>query len=160
MAARDVILMGVIIFALGIGFFVFHYAFNTTVDQLVATSAINSSNATVTSLQGAQALTARLDYVIFGVFIGFILGIIITGWFVGGNPVYMFIYFLVVTLAVIVATVLSNVWEEVTSMVVFGTTIGEFPITNNLITNAPLYLAVVGILGMIVMFGKPFIQRE
>lgn len=160
MAARDVLLMGVMLFALGLGFFIFHYAMNNTVDSMLATSVINSSNATVTSLEGTAALTNRLDYVIFGVFIGFLLGIIITGWFIGGHPIYMFIYFLVVMMAVVVSTVLSNVWEEVTAMTIFGTTIASFPITNNLLTNGPVYLAIVGIIGMIVMFGKPFLQQE
>ena len=160
MAARDILYFAVILFALGLAFFVFHFAMNNVVTEMIGTSAINSSNTTVTVLTATGELTNRLDYVIFGVFIGFLLGIIISGWFVGGNPIFMFIYFLVVVMAVIVCTVLANVWEEVTANVIFGTTIASFPIANNLILNSPLYIAIVGILGMIVMFGKPFIQQE
>lgn len=160
MAARDIILMGVLIFAFGLGFFIFHYVMNTTVTQLTAVPVINSSNSTMTALNSIDDLTNRLDYVVFGVFIGFVLGIIITGWFIGGNPIYMFIYFLLVIMSVIFSTILANVWEETTSMVIFGTTIVNFPITNNLILNGPIYLAIVGVVGMIVMFGKPFIAQE
>lgn len=160
MAARDILFMGVMIFAVGLGFFIFHFSMNTMVDEMVGTSAINSSNATVTALNASSALTSRLDYVVFGLFIGFVLGLIISSWFIGGNPIYMFIYFLVVMITVVISTVLSNVWEEVTAMTIFGVTIAAFPITNNLITNGPVYLAVAGILGMIVMFGKPLAQQE
>jgi hypothetical protein len=159
MAARDVILMGVLLFTLGIGFFIAHYTINTTVDAMITNPTINASNKTVTALQDTKALTQRLDYIIFAVFIAFILSLIIAGWFVAGNPIFMFINFLVIVVAVAISTFLSNVWEQVTAITVFGLTITSFPITNNLLLNLPLYIAIVGTISTIVMFGKPYFER-
>lgn len=160
MASKDVLLVGVIIFAFALGFFVINYAMNTIVDDMVGISAINESNSTVQALQGVQGLMGRLDYIITGLFIGLVLALIITGWFIGGIPIFMFIYFIVVVIGVVVSTILSNVWETFTGSAVFGTTVNSFPIANNLMLNLPIYMAIVGFIGMVVMFAKPYFQNN
>ena len=160
MAAKDVILIGVMVFMFAIGFFVVYNITNTVTTTMMGISAINESEAAVEALEGSQAVSARMDYVIFGVFIGLVLALIISGWFIGGNPIFMVIYFLVVVMGVVLSTVLSNVWETVSSASIFGTTVSAFPITNNLMTNLPLYLAVIGFLGIIVMFAKPYFSQQ
>lgn len=160
MAARDIVLVAVLIFTFAIGFFVVHSIMSTVVDEMVAIETINESADTVTALRGIDDVLARYDYVVFGLFIGLVMGIIITGWFVAGNPIFMFIYFIVIVIGIILSTVLSNVWETTTGLAVFGATLTAFPIANNLITKMPIYLAVIGFIGIIVMFAKPQIQER
>lgn len=54
--------------------------------------------------------------------------------------------------------VLSNVWETISQASTFSilgvASINAFPITNYLITNLPVVMAVVGFLGMAAMFIK------
>lgn len=154
-SVRDVILAGILISMFAIGLFVFYFAVQQTSTRMLGIAEINQSQAAVDSINGGLRAANRLDYVVFGLFIGLVLAILITGWFVGGNPLFMFIYILVSVMAVILGAVLSNVWETTTSMVIFGATIAAFPLTNNLMTYLPLILAIIGILGTIVMFGKP-----
>jgi hypothetical protein len=98
-----------------------------------------------------------LDYVIFGLFIGLVLALLITAWFIGGNPVFMFLYFIFVVLAVVMSAILSNVWESYSGNSVFGLTIASFPITNNLLSYLPLYIGIVGFIGVVAMFAKPYL---
>lgn len=130
------------------------------VNQLIAEPTINSSDAAVESLSAVSTISNRMDYVIFGLFIGLILGVIITGWFVGGNPIFMFIYFIVVVIAVILAMIFSNVWDTVSQSSIFGTTVTHFTITNNIMGNLPLYIAIIGIIGLVVMFAKPYVVSQ
>lgn len=157
---RDVILIGALIFAFGVGFFILHFVGSTLVSRLSSISQINQSSHAITAFQGINTVVNRLDYVIFGIFIGLVLGVIITGWFIGGNPIFMFIYFLVLAIGVAFSTILANVWETLTTVSAFGTTINSFPITNNLLLNLPIYLAVIGFIGMVVMFAKPYFQQN
>jgi hypothetical protein len=158
--ARDIIIIGAMIFALALAFFVTHFIINQTVTQMIANPVINESTAAVQSLQGSQNLTNRFDYVVFGVFIGFVLAMIITGWFIGGYAIFMMIYFIFVIIAVVMATILANIWESVSTASIFGATVAAFPITNNLMTYLPMYMAIIGGVGILVMFAKPlFIQN-
>ena len=155
MAVKDVLMIGVLIFTFAIGFFIFHSISNTVINQMIANPQINSSNATVNVLQGTQRVTARMDYVIFGLFIGLIIALILTSWFIGGNPIFMFIYFIVLVFGIVTSVVLSNVWEEVSTKAIFGTTVASFPITNHLMTYLPIYSAIIGIVGLVILFAKP-----
>lgn len=157
-STNDVILTGVIVFMFAIGFFTIYFMSATVTNQMLSISAINSSSATVEVLQSQSKVTGKLDYVIFGVFMGLVLGLIISGWFVGGNPLFMAVYFLVIVIGVATSTVLSNVWETTSQAAIFGSTITAFPLTNNLLSNLPLYTAIIGFLGMVVMFAKPYIS--
>jgi hypothetical protein len=98
-----------------------------------------------------------MDYVVFGLFIGLLLVLIIGSWFTSNHPVFAFFYFIAIILMVVVSTFFVNVWEDVTQSSVFGNTINSFPKTNNLIMTMPFWLAGVGLLGLVVMFGKPAI---
>lgn len=160
MAAKDVLLVGVLVFVFAIGFFVVYNITHTVTDTMMGISAINESEAAVEALEGSQAVSDRMDYVIFGLFIGLVLALIITGWFIGGNPIFMVIYFLVIVMGVVLSTVMSNVWETTSTASIFGSTVSAFPITNNLMSNLPMYLAIVGFLGIIVMFAKPYFGQQ
>ena len=154
-AVRDIIILAAVMFALGIGFLTSYKVVNETYDRLLGIESFNESTAAVEAVQGAKAATNRMDYVVFGVFVGMILGIMVTGWFLGGNAIFAFIYFLVVVIGVVLSTVIANTWETASQMSMFVTTLPAFPITNNILLNLPIYIAVVGLLGMIVMFAKP-----
>lgn len=155
MAAQDVILVAVILFTLTTGGFITFFAANTVVDKMVNITAINHTDAAVDALQSTKTASNRIDYLTLALFIGLTLGIIITGFLIGGHPIFMAIYFIVVVIGVVLSAVLSNVWESFTGASIFGNTITSFPISNHLLSNLPLYVAVVGIIGIIVMFAKP-----
>lgn len=160
MAARDVLFIGAILFVVAMVIFVFHFVSNTMIDQMISNPQINATNSTVTALRDTQDVTDRFDYVIFAFFIGLALALLITGWFIGGNPIYMFIYFIVVIIGTVVGGVLSYVWGLVSQASVFNATLLSFPITDHIITNLHYYIAVLGMIGMIVMFAKPAFQGE
>jgi len=164
-SARDILFIAIIIFGLAIGFSVINYMMGETVSRMIEIPAINESSSAVEALQGINTVTARLDYVIFGVFLALVLGLIITSWFIGGNPIFMFVYFIVVVITVVISTVLANTWEMISqgaiAATVFGNvTINAFPLTNNLMLYLPIYISVIGFIGIVIMFAKPAIQNE
>jgi len=159
-SARDIVLIAAILFAVGIGLFSAHYMINQAVNTMTNNTVVNSSQKAVTVLNNTGDLTNRLDYVIFGLFMGLILFLIVSSWFIGGNMLFAFLYICFIVISVIISVILSNTWESVTQSAVFGTTITLFPLTNNIMLNLPLYISVIGVIGMFVMFAKPYLSQQ
>jgi hypothetical protein len=161
MSARDILFIVVFLFALGIGFFSLNFVFNQAIDKMVSVPSINSSVATTSALESARTNGVnRLDYVVFGCFIGLCIALLITSFFIGGNPIFMIIYFFIVVIGVVLSIVFSNTWETYIAMTIFGSTSSYFPITNNIMANLPIYSAIIGFLGIVTMFAKPFLFPE
>lgn len=158
MAVRDVILIGALVFFLATGFFILHNVMTTTVNTMSNSTGFNSSSMAVDALQDIHNVTNKLDYVVFVIFIGLCLALIISGFLVGGLPVFMFIYFLVLVIGVVLGAILANVWESITTNATLTATLTSFPISNHLLLHLPIYLAVVGFIGIVAMFGKPFVM--
>ncbi len=157
--ARDVVFIAVSLFAFALVAFLANFLLSTGVDKMLEIPEINESTPTRNALISADTVAStKFDQLVLGLFIGFILAMIITSWIVGGNPVFMFIYFIIVVISVILSMVLANTWESVTQASIFGTTINNFPIANHILSYLPLYIAIMGILGLIVMFAKPFMS--
>jgi len=158
MGARDILMIAVLLFMFSLGFFVINYMVGTAVDQMVNIPALNETEDFVVAMDGMDRVISKFDYVLFGLFIALVLSLIVTGYFVGGNPIFMFVYFIVVIITVVLSTIFANTWEQITETAVFGTTVTAFPIANNLMLNLPIYMSVVGFLGLVAMFGKPFVS--
>jgi len=158
MASRDILLIGVLLFTFGLGFFIMHFVMDNAVESIISVPEINSSQNVVDAFTSINTLSNKLDYVFLSLFIGLIIGLIVGAWFIGGHPVFMAIYFLVIVIAVILTVILSNVWFDVTEMVLFGTTLSHFTIMNHILLKLPIYISVTGIIGMIAMFAKPAIM--
>jgi hypothetical protein len=154
-SVRDVVLVAVFVFLLGITCFVGYFMLSSAADAFLSNPDIADQPEAVDFWNKSSNITNRFDYLIFAVFIGMALGIVLTGYMVGGDKVFMAIYFLIVVLAVVFSTPLSNFWETITPASTFGTTITHFPITNHLILYLPLYTAAIGLVGIIAMFAKP-----
>jgi hypothetical protein len=155
MSARDVIVISVLTFVTAVIVYIIAFSGNAVIQRMILTPGINESSGAVRALEGTQRTILRFDYVVFGVFIGLAFALIITGWFVAGNPIFSFVYFLVIVFGVAVSAVLSNVWQQMTGQATLNTILYTFPITNQLMVHLPLYTTILGFLGLIVMFAKP-----
>lgn len=156
MAARDILLGGVILFILAISFFAIKFGSDSILDKFTSNPVVNQSQTAVTAINNVKANgTAQMDNIFLAFFIAFVIGIIVSGWFIAGNPVFMTAYIIIWIVSVVVSSVLVYVWDIFTNLSVFGTTLSSFPIMAHIIGNLPLYIAIIGFIGVIVMFAKP-----
>ena len=152
---QEIAIAMIILFVAAIMFVTVKYTYGEFVDKATAISAFNTSAAAVTALEETYELTNRLDYVLFVLLIGFSLAIIVGGWFSGGHPMMSFIYFVALVLMVAVSAVFSFVWVKISENIILATTVDSFPIINLILTNFPTYIAILGFVGMLVMFARP-----
>lgn len=157
-SAVDVILIGALLFAFGLGFFFLHYTVNQVITQIVANPVVSSSPAAVAGFQASQTVAARLDYFVLAILIGLILGVIVTSWYIEAHPVFVAFYFIILVVGVVVGAGLSNAWETFSTKAAFSGSLLAFPITNNVLTYLPYYVAAIGVLAMVVLFAKPLVS--
>lgn len=160
MAASDILMIAVVLFAFGTGFFVINYVSHSVFDQIQANEVINSTGNATAAFETMTTMANRTDYILFTLFIGLVLALIVSSWFVAGNPLFTFLYLIVIVITVVLSAILSNVWESVTGKAIFGTTLANFPLTNNLMQLLPIYMTLIGIVGLVVIFGKPLVQQQ
>ena len=160
MAAQDVIFAAVIIFSFSVMFFITSFVVSTMTIELTSAPIFNESVAAQASLETMNTVSDKTDYIIFGIFMMLCLGILITGWFIGGHAILMFIYFIVIAIGVALSAIFSNIWEEISLMTIFGNTIDAFPLTNHLMLYLPIYISILGFVGITVMFAKPYVSQQ
>lgn len=158
MAARDILFIGVALFSLGLALYVGYYLSNTAANALLAEEQLNYSSEVRESFQSIKTQSARFDYIFFIIFIALVLSLIITGFLARTHPVFAFLYILVIILAVIVSMVLANTWETVSRNATFGANYENFRITDHILSNMPVYMAIIGGIGLFVVFAKPFLE--
>lgn len=160
LTGRDLIILVAILFSSALFFFMVRYMGNTLIDKMGNTTQISSVPKATESLESVKTnLTNRLDYILFSVFMALLIVSIIVSWLVSGHPIFMILYILVWLLGIVISAIFSNIWQDISSASIFGSNITAFPLTNHIMCWLPLYIGVVGFIGVIVMFGKPYHQE-
>ena len=160
MAASDVLFISVVLVTIGLGLFVIFFASRTITAAIIAVPVVAANPNATAAFNSINTVTNRFDYLFFAVFIGLVLAMIVSGYFVGGHPIFMFVYFLIIVISVICSALLANVWEQLVSMPVFGASWTSFPITMYILGNLPYFISVIGIVGLLAMFAKPYVGGE
>lgn len=98
-----------------------------------------------------EQATGSLDFAFMAVMIGLIIAVIIAALLVRLHPAFFFVYLILLILAIIVAVPLSNGYEEIVGALAVGS---SFTITGFIMSNLPLFVAVVGVAALIISFVK------
>ena len=151
---RDIVAIGSFLLVLGIGFLILRNVGTTITDTLIANPTINASNGTVTALETINTNTARLDQFFMAIFIGFTIFILLSAWFIAGNPILMGGYIILGVISTALAPLLSNIWYDV-SIGYFASELAVMPLTNFIILRLPYFLGGLVFLGAVIMFAKP-----
>lgn len=153
----DILWLILIVFIGGILFFTVDYVYNEYETKWINTTAVNETPNAISVVEDVgDHLDSRLDWIVFIFLVGGTLAIIITAWLVGGHAILTWIYFIMLVILVAVSSVFSHVWGVFSTKTIFGTlATTNFPITNFILNNFPMYIAIVGFLGMIIIFAKP-----
>lgn len=156
MSARDIFVIMITLFIMAIGLFLANYITHTIADKMMANPTLSKVPQFNETVNGGAIASNRFDYVFFALFIGFFLFILVSGWLVSGHPIFAPFYIILSIIAVIISPILSNFWEYLSTKPIFTATLNYFPITNHIMLNLPVYLAIFAICGMIVLYGKPY----
>lgn len=158
MGAGDIISAVIVLFVLSIFFFSFFYIGGQFISSMESNSSINESSRVLEILSKSSSALNKLDYAFFMFFLGVILLTILTGWLVGGYFIFAVLYFAFIIFAIIMSIIFSNIWEQYTTNAIWGTTLTSMQLTNHILLYLPMYISIIGVLGLTVMFAKPFLM--
>jgi hypothetical protein len=154
-SVRDIIIICVVLVAVGLSV-VFAVDIGHRVNtNLLLVPAINDSAEAKNVIVKADAAINMSDYLYLAFFIGFFVAIIIFGWLVGGIPILAPIYFFIVVFFTFVAAILQEVWKDIISNPQVVGTVASLPITNFILSHLGMFMAVFGLVGIVVMYAKP-----
>jgi len=88
------------------------------------------------------------------IIIGMIISIFVGSYLVTTKPVFFFPYILVMIIAIIVSVGISNAYEEIATNPTLSATFVQFTGANFVLSHLPLWVAIIGIIGAIIMFSR------
>lgn len=155
MAVRDVFFISVVLLITGIIFLMGNKIGNEFNDNLVAVPIINSTPGAATAINNItdKGINA-MDYIFSGLFLAFLLSIIVSAFLLPTIPIFMAIYAFILIFVVFISIVIKNIWLEISSRSDFTTTLLNFPIMDFILSNLPTFITVVGLVGIFITFAK------
>ena len=139
---------------------IFIYLGDVTKDRLhetmdpMATEDVNNT-AIIDDTYGAVPTSFQALYWISTfIIIGMILSIFIGSYLVTTKPVFFIPYIFVMIIAIVVSVGVSNAYEEIATNPTLASTFIEFTGANFILSNLPLWITIIGIIGAIIMFSR------
>ena len=150
----DMLIFLVTLTILAIGLFIFAFIIPTIADGL-AGAGLNSST------EGAEAIhemgligTELMQRGFFFLFVGLIMGIMITSFLVRTHPIFIFMYIFFLGITILLGTYMGNFYETLTSSPVFADTLASQTLINVVMNNITKIPLGVGALRMVIIFAK------
>ncbi len=149
----DTFFLIVTLFGLAIFLVIIGYTVPKISDQLKNTE-LNQSSASLTALNEMDNTIAKFDGIFLFIFIGLIMSILISAFLIDSHPIFIPIFIFLLGFAVVVSAILSNVYNTISTDSTLSSVATTLPYTNTILNNFVLIIIGVGVLSMIVIFGK------
>ena len=139
---------------------IFVYIGNTTQNQLHLTmddrgimpDGQNTSDMIDDTFGGVTSAYGGLYWISIFLIVGMIISIFIGSYLVTTKPIFFVPYFFITIIAVIVAVGISNAYETIMEHETLQSTFAEFVGSNFIMLNLPMWVAIIGVVGAIIMF--------
>ena len=147
--AASLLVMVIMLFVLGIAAVLFSHFFLDTMEAMKDIDGI--SNNTINSITTVENQTIPLlDYLFLFTFIGILIAIVISSIFIDSHPAVIFIFIILLAIAIMVAAIFSNAFDEIGNQEELAPTYNQFSMTRNLMNIYPLLILVAGIISGII----------
>lgn len=152
---QDIGLLLVVLLMLGVGLPIMVYTSTQVFSHVENNTVFNaSSNAMEAYEDSNDKINNNLDLISVGVYFGFILALIITGFLVNTSSVFFIIYLIAAVILVIVGGIISYVWDNIAATSLYSTLLTTFPITNHLLSNSAVYVTIAIAASMLALYFK------
>lgn len=143
----------VILFAVGIGGILFAKVFLAVTTEMKTQPEF--SNNTIENIEYVEGRTIPfLDYLFFFSFVAITIGLIISSIYIDVHPALMVIFIIALVVAVVLAGIFANAFVTIGEETEVISTYNQFPLTQIIITHLPLLVFVVGLIVVIILYGK------
>lgn len=153
-SVRDILVIAVLLLVIGIAITAVVYTSHIIIDQFRTVDVFINNTEVSNVLDAGDTAIDSSDYIYFVSFLAFFIAICVTGYFAATHPVFSVIYFIIVVIFVFVSVILQFVWDNLSTSPMFVSTLPNLPLTNFILTHLAYFVAVFGLVGILLMFAK------
>lgn len=151
---QDILTIAIVLFIVGIATLFVVKTGHEINSNLALVPIMNNTPGAVTIIESADTAVNMSDYIYLALFISFFIGLIISAWYIGGEPILAPIYFFVLIFFTFVSTIIQQVWIQVSTNSQTITTLAQLPITDFILAHLGYFTAIFGLISLVIMFGK------
>ena len=111
----------------------------------------NVSEAAENSFSWMNTGLDSLKMIGFVIILGYSIATLIVAYYSKDHPIMLVMYILLTVILVVFSIYISNAFEDLLSDPVLGTTLSSFSIGKHIMLNLPIWISVVGFLGVLLM---------
>ena len=132
------------------------YAGDEIFDELKTNPNLESSEMAVAKVDQVQGLmTGAFDQLVFFIVLGVVLSLAVIAIFSDFHPIFVVFLIIVIIFMIIVAGLMANVHDEITSTDILSKKAEEFTMTNWVMgANLPIIIAVGGVIAILIILAK------
>lgn len=149
----DVLFFAITIVAIAIFFLILRHIVGAVNDGLLS-SPLNQSEEAVAALNSSNDLIEKFDYIWLTIFVGLILGILISSFLIDVHPVFIPIWIILMGISVLIGVIMNNVYADFVANATLNASADLSPFANFIISHYVSVIIGVGILSMILIFAK------
>jgi hypothetical protein len=154
MNIQDMVMIGAILLACGLVLWLSAFMGGQVLEKLKTVPVVANNTQAMQVITSSEGPFTKFDLIFMGFFIGFTLFLWISAYFIGGNPVFTWIYIILIALVLLITPALANVWMQWTQNPATISEITVFPLTNTILSSLPLYTFIIEIVGLVILFAK------
>ena len=150
----DMLIFLVSITILAIGLFVFAFIIPEISTGLGNAGLNDSAEGVVVVNQLTSIGTKLIQNGFFLLFVGLIMGTMISSFLARTHPIFLFLYIIFLGITIFLATYLGNFYETFSSTGIFAETLASQTLINLVMNNLVKITLGVGALSMVILFSK------
>jgi phosphoglycerol transferase MdoB-like AlkP superfamily enzyme len=134
------------------GWVYFHHLMTSTMQSInIDTNIVNFSNAVNKVIVPIDNAVNSLQWISFILIVMLAFAILIENYYIREHPVFFFVHIIIVVIAIVASTYVSNNYSNLMQSGVLSSTLIGFKASSYIMLYLPLWVAVIGIFGIILL---------
>jgi len=148
----DIIYVSLFIFALALAGLLILTVSSAVYPQLINSTIGANPTANATMTEARDFSESKIDYVISGVIMILLLGILVFAYLSTANLIFTAIYVVLLIMSGILAGIFQFAWSRITDGATLAGALAKMPITNFILSNLVMVMVGVGAIALILMY--------
>jgi hypothetical protein len=115
---------------------------------------LNNSELINNTMGKVNSAFGSLYWISIFIIIGMILSIFIGSYLVTTKPIFFIPYIFIIIIAVVISVGISNAYEQIALNPILASTFDDFVGANFIMSKLPIWTAIIGFIGAIIMFSR------
>ena len=151
---QGVITVIVVLFVLGIAFYVTGYVVPKVVEEMMGTAIGRTEQGAIALNATRDVAETTLDSGYLMLFVLLIISVIATAFLIKAHPVFIPIFIILLGITVVLAVVFSNTFEQIKEISPLNETTATHTYTSTIMSNLVVITIIVGLIAMVIIFAK------